>query len=149
MAPGQKCAWIQLANFAIFFTAWLIVALAGRGSGGGWELAYDRPAAMWIAQIGTVIAAGVAFAHRRRRGSTEIVEDERDGMIWRRSFVVAGAASHTTLIVLCLVVLAVYKRLLVEDAIPLDLLVAVVVAAGAVWFLVLCVTALASYGREA
>ena len=103
---------------------------------------------MWIAQIGSVIMAGVAIAYCRRRGSAEVVDDERDRMIGRRSLVFAGTASHVTLVLLCLVVLGLYKRILVEDMIPLDLLVAMVVAAGVVWFLVYCLTTLVSYARE-
>ena len=149
MAPQQKCTWIQLGIFAVLLPAWLILALSDQGAdGAGWAFNYDRTACMWIAQIGAVLELVVAVAFRRRRDPEEVITDERDKMIRRRSLVVAAAASQVTLVVGCLAVLVIYRRVRVEEVIPLDLLVAVVVGAGAVWFLVFCVATLVTYARE-
>jgi len=149
MAPKQRCAWIQLWIFAVCFPVWLTLALSDQGAdGGSWGFNYDRTACMWIALIGTVLVVGVGLGFRRRRDPEEVIADERDKMIRRRSLVVAAAASQVTLVVGCLAVLLVYKRIRTEDVIPLELLVAVVVGAGAVWFLVFCVATLVAYARE-
>ena len=149
MAPQQKCTWIQLGIFAVLFPVWLSLAVSDQGAdGGGWALSYDRTACMWIAPIGTALVVVVGLAFRRRRDPGEVIADERDKMIRRRSLVVAAAASQVTLVLGCLAVLVVYKRIRVEDVIPLDLLVAVVVGAGAIWFLVFCITTLVVYARE-
>ena len=109
---------------------------------------YDRTACMWIALLGTVLLVGVDLAFRRRGDPDEVIADERDKMVRRQALVVAAAVSQVTLVVGCLAVIVVFKRIRIEDMIPLELLVAVVVGAGAVWFLVFCVATLVAYGRE-
>jgi len=148
MAPQQMLTWIRLGIFLVCFPFWLILAVADQGADAGWALDYDRTACTWIALIGAALLIFVGPAFRRTQRSRDVIEDERDKMIRRRSLVVAAAVSHVVLVAGCLAVLMTYKQLRSQDVIPLDLLVAVIVGAGVVWFLVFCITTLVIYARE-
>jgi len=108
---------------------------------------YGRHACLLVMVIGVLVEVGVVLAYRWRGGS-EVVADERDKAILRRSLVVASAASHLALVVGCLGVLVLSRRVETRDLIPVELLVAVVVGALAIWFLVYCITTLITYARE-
>jgi hypothetical protein len=148
VSVSEKRAWIVLGIFVIVFPIWLILALPEEGPDDAERLLrYDRPAAMWVAQIGTIVVVVVSYLLRRKRGQVGVTEDERDQMIGSRALIAAGHASLLTLIVACLIVLVIFKRVRGEGVIPLDLLVAVVVLAGVVWLLTFTTVTLVSYRR--
>jgi predicted histidine transporter YuiF (NhaC family) len=134
--------------FVVVFPVWLTLALSDQGMDDANRLlGYDRPAAMWVAQIGTIAALIVGIVLRRKRGQLGVTEDERDQLIARRAIVAAGNASLLTLVVTFLIVLVIFKRVRGEEMIPLDVLVVVVILVGVVWYLTLTTVTLISYKR--
>ncbi len=148
MSASEKRAWIVLGLFVVVFPVWLILALFEQGPDDAERLLrYDRPVAMWVAQIGTIAVAVVSYRLRRKRGQPGVTEDERDQVIGRKALIVAGYASMLTLILTCLAVLVIFKRVRGEEVIPLDVLVAVAVLTGVVWLLTFTTVTLVSYRR--
>lgn len=148
MAPQKKLAWILLGLFLIGFPAWLILALPQPGMGvPGRLLMYDRPAAMWVAQLASIGAlAAVLWARKESRRSGEGPE-ARDKAITMRAAYAAGYVSSSTLVVATLVILFVARRVRGTELIPLDLLVLTVLLTGVVWLLTFLAATLVNYRR--
>ncbi len=148
MAPTERRAWILAGLFLVVFPVWLMLALPDQGIGTAHRLLrYDRPAAMWLAQIATIVAVITSVLYRRRPDGARVVADERDQVIERRAVIVAAYASLLTLIVECMIILIMVRRIRGEELIPLDLLVLTVLLACVIWVLAFTTTTIVSYRR--
>ena len=137
MVPEQKRAWFVVVSFAVVSVG--ILALAPfAGLGRAWHT---------IGLCGPLFLVSFLL-FRKKRDSTEVVEDERDRMIWRKAWYAGAMSSYVAFVAGCFIPWAVYS-IQGRESIEVDALNAILISGAVVLFLVRAVATLVLYRGEA